>query len=362
MFVKSLLITFVSIAATQSAFAEHGGISGGGGGTSVPVKTDLVSIKQSASQAKLPIIAFLNEEEWRFKQLNSGMSDKWQSLSPKLFNGTVTIFDIINRTSVEVRETAPCLDSNRTEVDGSVFSKYAESICISSYRLVQKLDAYNYDYETSALVLHELSHLLGATEEEAVSIQVAFILNMRTSPYARVQSVIWSAASPLGTFGNELYSEGDNARTRLPDCKFNPKYVWKLADWKRDLESQGNYHPLRAAARAKLENQLIRLEMVSQYICSIDVTNRFANDSVKFLDIGFAGDKQVNLETFAVRNGQKPFAVPLPTEMEDRPDSNAFVASRLNSVSSTLFDDSQSMAHLSGRWGGEIRNSVFDIR
>lgn len=82
-----------------------------------------------------------------------------------------TIFDILDRTVIGVKMTSPCLDLEGEEKDGSIVGPLPNSICISAKTTGEKLAAGNARVETMALIVHELSHLMGFNETEAIALQ-----------------------------------------------------------------------------------------------------------------------------------------------------------------------------------------------
>lgn len=304
----------------------NGTVGGGGGGTTSPLKASRDMIKLAAAQAKLTIVTFLNEEEIRFVLHSSGMSAEWKTLNPKLFNSSNDIFKVIEKISIEVRADAPCYDSSGDVVEGSIFSNYSDSICISSLLLAQKLDVYNYEYETAALILHELSHLLGATESEAVSVQVSYIQNMRANSYSRVRTLQQQYYSDLSAIKLDLdqfsLDMGSYPPTNLPTCKFNPKINWKLWDWEHDVAAQGNFYALRASDFEVLQNQIIRLSMLADYIClndPVQIKSGNATYSKKRFDTGFGLDQQIEIQDYAIRLGVYKFVNRLQSDISKKP-------------------------------------------
>ena len=164
----------LSLALAGTSLAHAGGVSDGGGGTTNPNPANADRIVWTASSsASLALISWLNAEQGNFRRLSS--DDQAASPFKKLFAPTRDIFDVIRETSIEVRMSRPCFDANGVAWDGSIYPTSQNAICISPFTMAPKLTEMNFDVETVALIAHELSHLLGTTEDEARAIQRAAI-------------------------------------------------------------------------------------------------------------------------------------------------------------------------------------------
>ncbi len=164
----------ITTALLLSLPAHAGGVSDGGGRTTNPNPANPERIVGTARQTTgLALVSWLNAEEGNFNRLDSNA----RATSPfrKLFVPGRNIFDVIHETSIELRMSAPCLDAQGTPWDGSIYPTAPNAICISPFTMAPKLTEMNYDIETVALIAHELSHLLGTTEEEARAIQQSAI-------------------------------------------------------------------------------------------------------------------------------------------------------------------------------------------
>jgi len=148
---------------TQSLCWADGGIDGGGGTLPTnPISINRVTdiIRQDAH--------FVLRLYFRSRDRGSNYNSV---LDQKLFTGAQTVFDVLESTSVEVPTSKPCYDAFGKEVDGSIHASKPNAICISAFRIAPKLDEQRATPEILGLIAHELGHLSGATEDEAVAIQ-----------------------------------------------------------------------------------------------------------------------------------------------------------------------------------------------
>jgi hypothetical protein len=158
-----------------SSICNAGGpITSGGGGTTNPNKVDpTVIINVLGRGTGFALKSFFIAQKNHYDLMTS--NDQQSSAYFKLFNGKKTIFEVIDNATIEAHMSKPCLDFDGQEREGSINTVKAGAVCISPFLMAQKLDQYNVSAETIGLIAHELSHLLGTDEGEAVTIQKDFI-------------------------------------------------------------------------------------------------------------------------------------------------------------------------------------------
>lgn len=153
--------------------------SGGGGNllSELPVTPEY--IEEALWAQKSMVRAWFNRIEYFTKS-----DDYWQSyyghygipklpdtILKKLFFGPRDIFSLIAKLKIEAPRNRPCHDAAGNPVDGSIHADIPDAICISVKRLTEKLNRANYRAETTALIVHEVMHLMGGDEQEAVLVQ-----------------------------------------------------------------------------------------------------------------------------------------------------------------------------------------------
>lgn len=147
----------------------EGGVSDGGGGTTSPQLVSAELIADYLADTAPILIAWFNREEMNF-QLSSD-SEKIKSTTRKLFTTNDQFRDIIRNTKIEIKMSEPCYDQKGQPHEGSIYASIPNAICLSPFLMSQKLNENNFEAEMLGLVLHELSHLVGTTEDEATKIQ-----------------------------------------------------------------------------------------------------------------------------------------------------------------------------------------------
>ena len=173
---KSLALSLIVL---QSSMALAGGISGGGGGTTNPSPVSQDRVAQAVDSGAGPILAYLKGAQNRYfsalpfkkGEFQEGYAEYDKALFAKLFSGPKSILDIFNEAKIEIRSAQPCYDADGKAWDGSIYANQPAAICISSLSMASKLNERNVAAETMALIIHELSHQLDATEAEAQAIQ-----------------------------------------------------------------------------------------------------------------------------------------------------------------------------------------------
>jgi len=156
---------------TPSTASEEGGISSGGGGTLPADPASTWQIEEIVKSAKRDLrLYFIGEMRSFIKYDSSSPLDK------KLYFGKYTILEALNKTDLEILEDKPCYDGTHKEVDGSIYGSRPNTICISAFRIAPKVAKQLARNEVIALIAHELSHLVGATEAEAVELQRSLII------------------------------------------------------------------------------------------------------------------------------------------------------------------------------------------
>lgn len=149
----------------NQAVTAQGGITGGGGGVIPANPVGAYQIKRIVEESQRDIRMYLKNDQRNY------FESKPDEIGDLLYSREKTIFNFLDEVLVEVRMNKPCYDGNGDEVDGSIYASLPNTICISAFRMGQTLINANAYSETLALVIHELSHLVGTNEDQAKVIQ-----------------------------------------------------------------------------------------------------------------------------------------------------------------------------------------------
>jgi hypothetical protein len=174
-------------AGNATTASQEGGVDGGGGGTlpANPESTERIrSFLRNDARRELRFYVLSKQAEYDAR-VNEGLNPSWL---PILFGQGNKLWDVLENTDIELEMKKPCFDANGVEVDGSVHASKPGAICISAYRIAPKLVRGRGEIETLGLILHEFSHLLGATEEEARKFQKEVVSDLENLRERQVQA------------------------------------------------------------------------------------------------------------------------------------------------------------------------------
>ncbi len=174
----------------------------------------------------------------------------------------------------------------------SIYSSSPNGICMSIKRLSQKLNHTSYQIELLALYIHELSHLYGATENDAVELQnkiktlgidfkkfISFLKNENTFDLKlnelilQIQSINTGENLNSLQLCNSLNLIYENSRKFFTDYNVTTQEILKL-----DLNKIINFHTIfvlsgYAKDYCAPENDLIKIFKRQKYFLAKDTSN-----------------------------------------------------------------------------------------
>ena len=171
----------------------EGGISAGGGGTLPADPIAEYQIWQVLETAKMQLRLYIN-----YRRFFSDNMDPY-------FGGDQNLATVLEKTDLEVLTTGACKDANGHEVDASIHASKPNAICLSIPRIQPKLIKEIANKEILALLVHELTHLLGANEAEAVQAQksaVFYFGELSATDLERLENTMWGMAWGLPSFSS----------------------------------------------------------------------------------------------------------------------------------------------------------------
>lgn len=247
----------MSLLAAEPALA--GGVSDGGGNTTNLNPTDPSKIALNASKVSHLIMPWLFQQQSQFASLSP--ADKTKSLVVKLFPAVgKNIIQITKETAFEIRMSEPCRDVNGQAKDASIYGTKPRTLCLSPFLMAPKLNDYNVSRETAALMIHELSHLFGTTEDEANAIQNQALSDFNQNDISNTMETIHRL---LGDgLGNGKF---DHAILPLEFWMSDPERHLTLKDslyWMREFRVLGE-DLLNQSASPKF--QFVPMELMSAY-------------------------------------------------------------------------------------------------
>jgi hypothetical protein len=166
-------LTLTVMSAFVAQFAVAGGVGTGGGDFMPGTKVQASQVKMALSQVTPTIQARLNFLEFLLGTMND---PTYKSAAQKLFGGSTTVFDILNKVHINDQESGPCFDQRHNPKDASIAASGNASFCISVQEATEKLTTENLFAQLVAISIHELGHLVGLDENEAQAVQ-RFVLS-----------------------------------------------------------------------------------------------------------------------------------------------------------------------------------------
>lgn len=258
------------------SIANAGGVSDGGGGTSHPDSADPEWIVGVALHDAAPVIlTWLNQEESHFGRLSD--AEKQKSPYRKIFQSDQSIYEVVRKTSIELRMNEPCSDINGAAKDGSIYANQPGTICISPFSMAPKLNEYTYQSETAALIFHEISHFMGTDEVEAMRLQreAIWAFNKFEMLDLMVNIDLLADGTTGGgvcdaMFGMGWWLQSPQSISRLDMAVFRERML-TLRDYKLHMGSSIDGPAMLRPAKFDLFTpQFSRLEVVEDFLCAVD--------------------------------------------------------------------------------------------
>lgn len=177
MSIRKTVLTWLSLLALLALcpFANvsfAGGMSGGGGNV-FPVRVpesyqDPEQVEDSIHSSRRMAVQTLQT-----LQSELAVAESADPILSAIFALPGDIVATSQRVKPHIEEDEPCYDRHGAPVDGSILSERAGRFCISAFTIAQKVHAEEIQAQAAALMIHEYSELVGASEEEAQHIQKA---------------------------------------------------------------------------------------------------------------------------------------------------------------------------------------------
>lgn len=306
MFNKYFLNTAFTLTLSLGSFAQAGGVGSGGGQTTVPDPSHPEQIARTLeTEARFMIQAWLNRQEKNFNEQSASV--RAQNPLRKIFENQPGLSQLIATVPAELRMTNTCHDSANSPVDGSIYGKKPGSICLSPFSMAPKLSQQNYKAETFALLVHELSHLLGTTEDEAEIIQqVALKDFLAKDPVDLKNEAGWAAEE----ISNRLRAELDSFAQLPPNLRSNSEKFISILRTYQDIEDayqsdKNRFLFVTPTTDAYYMAEYIRYDLLHAFICSQDtslgkIRQELCADT---LERAFKGNSKATLSTITANLG-----------------------------------------------------------
>ncbi len=333
---RLILLFFVLVHSTAFAgLVVTTGESSGGGGTTNPNPTTPDYIIQLVNRyAQQDLWAVINAIEAN----GSGFATDAAAAYQKLFYGRRTIFDYLPLVSIELQLNEPCFDANGAPFDGSVYAHKPGAICISPFSMAPKLSDINAGPETLALILHELSHLLGTTEAEATAIQYVALGHLSKMDLDALKETIKFAPFQFLRVVNEF-----ERAAAVPEL-ITGSLLGRLRGWWSDLptlsrwNSPSNAHALLVRPIYRMDDpELTRMSILQNWVCghNEEGTSEQRRKCNFKLDKGFDLKPEATVTEIMINWGM-PWASDGGDVIIRRPQTHADVARELTTIQNHL--------------------------
>ena len=182
------------------------GTRDGSGGDLEDFRPKYEEITASIAKAKINVLSSLAhakvvfEEEKSYLEQNEDKEvfEKWSKqnsfiVRKLLFDSGADLNKIINKLTIVVPTKESCTSHKGESKNGSVVSVAANKICVSLYDAKIKLAKNQTSFPIQKLIMHEIAHLLGANEDQAI---LAEKIVQGIDPRKYVMKLLHSEAKP----------------------------------------------------------------------------------------------------------------------------------------------------------------------
>lgn len=162
---------------TSLARILDGGVSDGGGNTISEMPISMQELIESVELSSPLIAAWIQAlENKEYPQGPKISASLYKKLFPKKGKNLLQVY---LETGLEWRTQGPCFNNKQEPREGSIFADQTNFICLSPF-LIQKNSNTSFSTaQVSALLIHEVSHLLNTTEAEAETLQALALQDFR---------------------------------------------------------------------------------------------------------------------------------------------------------------------------------------
>jgi hypothetical protein len=308
---NTMLKTLILLMSLMASAAFAGGAGDGGGDILPDDPANPYQVQRWLDEAKLPVRLALNHLEYNLlsfvkaKDLSGDMLEVYR----KLFASKKTIYQSLDEAIWVPLEKGGCEDLGGNEHDASAL-KDAPRICFAMENLSHKLQMKSGRSKIVALIAHEVSHLSGTTEEEAVIVQ-KMIQNDVSDSIFSIKDAVSSVKEAVGGIVESLdnLSRSASGRDGLDQyfCTLLPVALTEINSLQErnfDYGSSVGIMFFTANNTWKIPQALMR----AINLMSVCATNKH-DEAAKFiaqLAKVFAGKKQIMMSEFYRRYSTLP--------------------------------------------------------
>lgn len=295
----------VLVVAPRACFA--GGTTGGGGNVQISEQVPETNYRYTIQNSKTVLVAWLSKT-YQYYQLKKSQNSCSQygsdcDLYAKIFDGPKTIFRVLQNLEIEGRTYGPCMNFNHKPNDGSMYGQKPGSVCISISNIKVKLRQSDYEQQAAALILHEISHLLGTDEDQANRLQwLILAMGFRMETFLAVQSAIITTEGSMKALTQEI-SSMQYGLSRRKDfnitCTTIRFYKDNFSEVLGKLKNRDFYF-LTPAMADLFEGTYVKLEAAHDYACGQDPNEQSASraDAMKTYNTAFGPHTEITARDY----------------------------------------------------------------
>lgn len=309
-YLSHFVFGMMSVLIFESAWGAGPVVIGNGGDVHEENPVSVTYLQSLLPDARLFIVGWLNGLESQIKPNYWGLREKYTQNRPvptgadKLFRNDPNIFRKIDDMTIVFNAKSACASDDGFR-DGSVISTEPAQICISGFKLAKKLNEGNAKIQLEALILHEISHLAGASEAEATALQIQYLNDMKYVPKEMIMEDYDDSSEAL------YYFESITLPKMMETSKDYSQLCKSVYDSRLLLANVGkgtSVTPLRifsTTQRDSLDDLGILIgNVLHLYICAQDPLHpvpRWLEEYQK----GFAGKERIEVKEWLRNSGTK---------------------------------------------------------
>ncbi|MDD4974825.1 MAG: hypothetical protein PHY93_10770 [Bacteriovorax sp.] len=274
----------------------NGGVDGGGGEILKVKEVTNKEVEEVIAKKAKPALSlfFIGNEKF----INSN-KEEYQNLYPQ-------IYSLLASTSIEVRMDRPCYDHEGKQKDGSIYASSPNTICISPFLMSPKLNQFTYEAEIFGLIAHELSHLAGFDENEAIMLQNdvtdTYVNNGHGSRKVEFEKYSMTLRNIISRMENPLTLE------TWDGSYFTSDLLRDIFNVENDLQNNSNINIITPSETELVNVEYLRIRTLGEYQTSIDsfVPAWVKTSTTTHLNNIFKGEDSITAYSYFLRKGRTP--------------------------------------------------------
>lgn len=298
---STLLLSALCSLTSLTVYA--GGTTAGGGNIAPEERVSEANIQFAVKNSKIFISSYINAAySFEVTRKKGEYCNEVCELKGKILKSKQNFYDILNKTKIEVKNNDFCYDNLGSKKDGSMYGKQANAICISSYSLSKKLNINNYQNQITSLVFHELTHLAGTSENEAVILQNDLLAMLTKSPRRTVRELHHKTKVDIDFLIQNLSSSKSFlVNNTNGTCMFSNNIFEKLGSIEFDLTSTSDFNLLNPVSGNKFYSAYVKAFLLKSHLCANDNTISAEDREMEQMRIEYTFENKSSISTASAK-------------------------------------------------------------